>query len=180
MIQSSLQYGFRKAAYIIIGVVLADVIMLTVAYSGMKAFLPETLNVSFWTELIGGIVLLALGVSFLIKKAVETEVIIEDSKLIAQNIGKGFFLNILNPGNFMEWVAMAGILKTKYHYDTYQNVSFFTAAVLMVIVTEFAIAYYASKLKGVMTVKTMDIINKVSGLIFIGFGCWFLWEAFYK
>jgi L-lysine exporter family protein LysE/ArgO len=180
LIQSSLQYGFRKAAYIIIGVVLADIIMLAIAYSGINAFLPDSVDVGFWAELIGGIVLLVLGISFLIKKAIETEVVIEDSKLIAQNIGKGFFLNILNPGNFMEWVAMAGILKTKYHYDTYQNVSFFTAAILMVIVTEFAIAYYASKLKGIMTVKTMDIINKVSGLIFIGFGLWFLWEAFFK
>ena len=99
LIQSSLQYGFRKAAYVIIGVVLADVIMLGIAYSGMKALLPETVDVSFWAELIGGIVLLALGTSFLVKKAVETEVHIEDSKLIAQNIGKGFFLNILNPGN---------------------------------------------------------------------------------
>lgn len=180
LIQSSLQYGFRKAAYIIIGVMLADLIMLGIAYSSMQAFLPKELDVSFWTELIGGVVLLALGISFLLKKAVETEVHIEDSKLIAQNIGKGFFLNILNPGNFMEWVAMAGILKTKYHYDTSENVSFFTAALLMVALTELAIVFYASKLKGLMTVKTMTVINKVSGLIFIGFGCWFLWEAFFK
>jgi L-lysine exporter family protein LysE/ArgO len=180
LIQSSLQYGFRKAAYIIIGVVLADIIMLGIAYSGMSALLPEKLDVSFWASLIGGIVLLALGTSFLLKKAVETEVQIEGGKLIAQNISKGFFLNILNPSNFMEWVAMAGILKTKYHFETYENVSFFTAAVSMVILTELAIAFYASKLKGMMTLKTMDSINKVSGVLFIGFGCWFLWEAFFK
>ena len=69
LIQSSLQYGFRKAAYIIIGVVLADLIMLGIAYSSMKAFLPKNLDVSFWTELIGGIVLLALGISFSLKKS---------------------------------------------------------------------------------------------------------------
>jgi L-lysine exporter family protein LysE/ArgO len=180
LIQSSLQYGFRKAAYTIIGVVLADIIMLGIAYSGMSAFLPENLDVSFWASLIGGIVLLVLGTSFLLKKMVETEVQIEDSKLIVQNISKGFFLNILNPSNFMEWVAMAGILKTKYHFVTHENVSFFTAAVSMVILTELAIAFYASKLKGLMTVKTMDSINKVSGVLFIGFGLWFLYEAFFK
>jgi L-lysine exporter family protein LysE/ArgO len=179
LIQSSLQYGFRKAAYIIIGVVLADVIMLGIAYSGMSAFLPDNLDVSFWASLIGGIVLLVLGISFLLKKPVETEVRIEDSKLIAQNIGKGFFLNILNPSNFMEWVAMAGILKTKYHFETHENISFFTAAILMVILTELAIAFYAGKLRRYMTIKVMNSINKVSGVLFIGFGCWFLWEAFF-
>ena len=68
LIQSSLQYGFRKAAYIIIGVVVADLVMLGIAYSGMSALLPESLDVSFWANLIGGIVLLALGTSFLLKK----------------------------------------------------------------------------------------------------------------
>jgi L-lysine exporter family protein LysE/ArgO len=180
LIQSSLQYGFRKAAYIIIGVVLADIIMLGIAYSGMSAFLPENLDVSFWASLIGGIVLLALGIAFLLKKAVKTEIQVEDSKLIAQNISKGFLLNILNPSNFMEWVAMAGILKTKYHFAAYENVSFFTAAVSMVVITELVIAFYASKLKGLITMKTMNSINKVSGVLFIGFGFWFLWEAFFK
>ncbi len=180
LIQSSLRYGFRKAAFIVIGVLLGDLLMLGIAFSSMKAFLPEKLDVSFWVDLIGGIVLLALGTSFLLKRAIQTEVTIEDSKLVAKNIGKGFFLNVLNPGNFMEWVATAGILKTKYHYSTSQNVSFFTAALLTVVVSELAIAYYAGKLRKIVTVKTMDIINKVSGLIFIGFGCLFLGEAFFK
>ena len=120
-----------------------------------------------------------LGTSFLLKKGHVTEVKIEDSKLIAQNITKGFFLNILNPGNFLEWVATAGILKTKYHFNTNENIAFFTAAILTVIVTEFAIAFYADKMRRVMTEKTMRNINIVSGFMFIGFGFWFLYEAFF-
>ena len=48
LIQSSLVYGFRKATYMIIGVVVADLMMLGIAYSGMSAFLPESVDVSFW------------------------------------------------------------------------------------------------------------------------------------
>ncbi len=180
LIQSSVTYGFRKALYIIIGVVNADLIMLAVAYSGIALLLPKDIDVSFWVELIGGILLLALGIGTLLKKS-NTEVKpIGAARLIIQNILKGFFLNILNPGNFMEWVAMAGILKTKYHYTPAENVSFFTGAIIMVIITEFFIAYFADKLRYIMTEKIIRYITIFTGLILLCFGIWLLSEALIK
>jgi L-lysine exporter family protein LysE/ArgO len=180
LIQSSITYGFRKALYLIIGVVIADLIMLGVAYSGIALFLPKDIDVSFWVELIGGLLLLGLGIGTLMKKSNTEAKPIGAARLIIQNILKGFFLNILNPGNFMEWVATAGILKTKYNYTTSENVSFFTGAILMVIVTEFLIAYFADKLRHIMTEKIIRYITIFTGLLLLGFGIWLLSEAFIK
>jgi L-lysine exporter family protein LysE/ArgO len=180
LIQSSIMYGFRKAMYIIIGVVIADLIMLAVAYSGITLLLPKDIDVSFWVELVGGILLLGLGIGTLLKRSNTKAKPIGMARLIIQNILKGFFLNILNPGNFMEWVATAGILKTKYHYTTSENVSFFIGAILMVIITEFFIAYFADKLRYIMTEKVMRYITTFTGLLLLGFGIWLLSEAFIK
>jgi L-lysine exporter family protein LysE/ArgO len=178
LIRSSLEQGFRAAVYIAIGVIVADLVLLGIAYSGVQAFLPQSIDVAFWVQIFGGILLLSLGIFSIRKKAIDTEGVTVDTHYIYKNLASGFFLNILNPANFMEWVGAAGILKTKYHFETYQNISFFTGALLAVFMTELAVAYFAARLKKVLNANTMQRINTLSGIVFIGFGLWLFWEAY--
>ena len=178
LIKASLENGFRAAIFIAAGVVLADVVLLGIAYGGVEALLPSGMNVAFWTQLFGGLLLLGIGISTIMKKVENTEgVPIEPTNMVIKNIIRGFFLNILNPANFFEWVGAAGLLKTKYHFQTFENISFFTAALLAVFFTELAVAFFASRLRKVMNGKVIRIINIVTGSIFLGFGIWLLWEA---
>jgi L-lysine exporter family protein LysE/ArgO len=153
--------------------------MVAAAYSGIELFLPKDIDVSFWVQLIGGLLLLGLGIGTILKRNNTDAKPIGAARLIIQNILKGFFLNILNPGNFMEWVATAGLLKTKYHYTSAENISFFIGAMAMVIITEFFIAYFADKLKHIMTEKIIRYLTILTGLLLLGFGIWLLSEAFF-
>ena len=178
LIKASLENGFRAAVYIALGVVFADVVLLGIAYGGVETFLPTGVDVAFWTELFGGLLLIGIGVATILKKTKDTEgVSIEPSKLIFKNMARGFFLNILNPANFFEWVGAAGVLKSKYHFEVFENVSFFTGALLAVFFTELAVAYFASRLRNVLNNRVIYIINIVTGSVFLGFGLWLLWEA---
>ena len=94
-----------------------------------------------------------------------------------EHLSMGFFLNIINPANFLEWVGTASVLKTKYHFETFENASFFVGALLAVFGTELFVAYFASRLRRVLSNRLMYRINMVSGLVFIGSGVWLLWEA---
>lgn len=181
IIKTSLERGFKSTIPITIGVILADLVLLALAYSGVEAFLPRDVDISFWVSVGGGTFLIILGVITLLNRdKISQGKDITPSKLAFQNIIKGFFLNSLNPANFMEWVGAAGILKTKYHFEVYQNVSFFTGALIGAAATSLAISYFAARLRRVLSVKVMRYINIVSGSLFLGFGIYLLVEAFLK
>ncbi len=175
IIKTSLERGFRSTIPITIGVILADLVLLGLAYSGVEAFIPQGVDISFWVELIGGLFLITLGVITIFNRSkVAKAKEINLTALFFQNLFKGFLLNILNPTNFMEWVGTVGVLKTKYHFEMYENVSFFTGALLCATITSLAISYFAARLRNILTAKVMRYINIGSGILFLGFGIWLL------
>jgi threonine/homoserine/homoserine lactone efflux protein len=177
IIKTSLQNGFRSAVWISLGVIVADITLLAFAYSSVEAFLPKGVDVAFWIQLLGGLVLLAFGILTIVKKNENTEGVAADSKLILKNISTGFFLNIINPANFAEWVGIAGLLKTKYHFETYENFSFYGGALLAVLFTELLVAYFAEKLRRFLNPRVMHNINMTAGIIFVITAIWLLGDA---
>jgi threonine/homoserine/homoserine lactone efflux protein len=177
IIKTSLQNGFRSAVWISLGVILADMALLGFAYSSVEAFLPKSVDVAFWIQLIGGIVLLVFGVVTIRKKVENTEGVAADSKWIVKNMATGFFLNIINPANFAEWVGIAGLLKTKYHFETYENFSFYGGALIAVLFTELLVAYFAERLRKFLNHKVMHNINMIAGIIFVITAIWLLADA---
>ncbi len=178
LIKTSLEHGFKAAIYIALGVVAADLVLLGIAYGGVEALLPTGVDVALWAELFGGLVLIGIAIATITQKTKNTEgVAIKPSNMIFKNIMRGLFLNILNPANFFEWVGAVGVLKSKYHFEAFQNVSFFTGAILAVFITELTVAYFASRLRKVLNNRVIYIINIITGSIFFGFGLWLLWEA---
>ncbi len=179
LIKASLEYGFRAAISIALGVILADLVLLGIAYGGVEAFLPKSdMDVTFWVQLLGGLLLVGIGLATILKKQKNTEgVTLTHERRIIKHLSMGFFLNIINPANFFEWVGAASVLKTKYQFETFENVSFFAGALLAVFITELSVAYFATRLRKVLNERVIYGINLVTGAVFIGSGIWLLWEA---
>jgi threonine/homoserine/homoserine lactone efflux protein len=179
LIKASLDYGFRAAVSIALGVIAADLVLLAIAYGGVEAFLPKSnVDVTFWVQLLGGLLLLGIGIGTIVKKAVYTEGSpLARERRIFKHISMGFFLNIANPANFFEWMGAASVLKSKYHFETFENVSFFAGALLAVFGTELLVAYFATRLRKILSARVIYGINILTGSVFIGSGLWLLWEA---
>jgi threonine/homoserine/homoserine lactone efflux protein len=179
LIKTSLERGFRAAVSIAFGVIAADILLLAIAYGGVDAFLPKSNgDVTFWVQILGGLLLLGLGVGTIAKKPRNTEgVILTNERYIFKHLSMGFFLNILNPANFFEWMGTASLLKTKYHFETFENVSFFAGALLAVFFTELSVAYFATRLRRILSVRVIYGINSVTGIVFIASGIWLFFEA---
>jgi threonine/homoserine/homoserine lactone efflux protein len=179
LIKTSLERGFRAAASIASGVIVADILLLAIAYGGVDTFLPKSnVDVTFWVEILGSLLLLGLGIGTMVKKPQNTEGgILPQERRILTHLSMGFFLNLLNPANFFEWMGTASLLKSKYHFDTFENVSFFTGTLLAVFFTELSVAYFATRLRPILSPKIIYRINIVSGTVFIGSGLWLFWEA---
>jgi threonine/homoserine/homoserine lactone efflux protein len=179
LIKASLEYGFRAAISIALGVIAADLVLLGIAYGGVEAFLPKSdMDVTFWVQLLGGLLLISIGLTTILKKRKNTEgVTLTHERRIIKHLSMGFFLNIINPANFFEWIGAASVLKSKYQFETFENVSFFTGALLAVFITELSVAYFATRLRKVLNDRVIYGINVATGVVFVGSGIWLLLEA---
>jgi threonine/homoserine/homoserine lactone efflux protein len=179
LIKTSVEYGFRAAVTIALGVIAADLLLLAIAYGGVDAFLPKSnVDVTFWVQILGGLLLLGLGIGTMVKKPQNTEGgILTGERHILKHLSMGFFLNILNPANFFEWMGAASLLKSKYHFETFENVNFFAGALLAVFLTELSVAYFATRLRRILNERVIYSLNIVTVTVFIGSGLWLFWEA---
>ena len=70
--------------------------------------------------------------------------------------------------------AILAAAKTAEHPVQYRIV-FFTTCLLFVLCTDVAKVLLANKIRTKLTPHNIHIINRISGLIFIGFGIALLW-----
>ncbi|MDX1904679.1 MAG: LysE family transporter [Thermonemataceae bacterium] len=178
LVQNSVDFGYKSGVFIALGVIFSDAFFITGALLG-TSYLPSIPKMPFYTSLIGGGLLIFLGFLSIFKK--NPKIVYPKTKFgnIIYYLTTGVLLNIINPVNFFFWVAIAAKLKTD-DYLLNEQISFFIACLLAIFTTEFAIAFFAAKLRKLFTPQVLRSINVVSGLIFIGFGIKLLYDAFFK
>ncbi len=183
LIQTSIERGYRSGIQIAMGVVASDAFFIFTAIFG-TSFLPQINHFDKWIGAIGIIFLIILAVgNFLKVPTLEPKVHADDRSRRRSHLKyffKGVALNALNPINFMSWAAIAAYLRTKGRYDLSEMILFFSMSLVGVGATESALAIYAHKLRGLLTIKVIHYINVATGLVFLGVAGKLLWEGFLK
>ncbi len=177
LIKNSIEHGTRAAISMATGVTLADVLLLLFAFSGVETMLPQNGIVENVVEIIGGGFLIALGIAAILKRVDTGGGTIAPRQSVLKYISLGFFLNILNPVNFAEWIGTASYLKVRLGYSTMQSISFFTGALLAVWLVEAAIGLFATRLKNYLTPRMMRNFNVATGILFLLCGVYLLYRA---
>jgi threonine/homoserine/homoserine lactone efflux protein len=183
ILKQSINNG-HKAGYVFVAGISASDVALVLICNFFTSLFTTALNHKTAIAVAGSVFLVVMGIYTLFFKKVKTD---EANKIILKEfrthhfIGiflAGFFINILNPGVFLFWFAWtAAILAdsaTAPHPLEYRAIVFGTC-LLFVLGTDIAKVALASRLRSKLTPKILRIINKISGLILIGFGialCW--------
>ncbi len=178
LINSSLTKGFWSSFLIATGVILADILLIAAVFSGVQLFMPSgDDHVKFYVTLVGGIMLLVMGVTNFFKKNKKAS----DEK--SNNVNKilllilnGFFLNILNPANFFAWLVLSANISQSGNFSFQGQLAVYIGCLIGIYATEIAIAYFASLLKKYLNEKRMNMINYVTGAIFIACGLYLLYQ----
>lgn len=182
LIQTSVEKGYRFGIDIALGVVATDAFFVFCSIFG-TSFLPHIEGFDNWLVGAGVIFLLILGVWNIVKEATVQKYADKSKRKSAwRYFLKGAFLNALNPVNFISWVTIATFLRTntKFNYDLKDMIIFFSMSLVGVAFTESMLAVYAHKLSKQITPKTLSLINKITGVVFLIIAANLCWIQFLK
>jgi len=170
LLQTSALKGFRAALIFDIGVLIADVLFILVAYFSSFQLL-ENLSNQPGLYVFGGAILFVYGTVMIIK-ASKNNVIGNDAKRITKTgffnlFIKGFLLNFINVGVLVFWLGIIIIVGPTLENDANRIIVFFSALLVTYFITDIFKILLAKQLKKKLTEKRIYLIKKILGFILI-------------
>jgi len=177
IIKQSLNNGHRGGMAFVIGVSLSDIALVLVSNVFTELFSSIS---SHRTEIgiAGSIFLIVMGIYFLFFKKVKVnelgqQVMISFRKRDYAKIAvSGFFMNTLNPAVFLFWVTTS---TTFVSHSVQQRLIIFITCLLLVLAGDIAKVMLAGKIRNRLTPHNIHLVNRVNGIILIGFGVALIW-----
>ncbi len=176
IIKQSINNGVKGGLAFVAGVSLSDV-CLAIASNFFTEVFNTLLERKELVAIIGSVFLISVGVYFLFfkKVAINTEgkqLMVFRKRDYARLLFTGFFMNILNPVIIGFWLATS----TTFAADTLRQRFFiFSIALSLVLITDILKVLGANKIRERLTLKNILLINRLNGIILIGFGVALLW-----
>lgn len=175
LLETSIIKGFRAALVFDLGVVLGDIVFITIAYLGSYRLITSLKDNSA-LFMFGGILMLAYGVISYIalrkEKKIDTHKI--DTEIIRKDyLGlfiKGFFLNIINIGVLGFWLAVIISVGPKLEMQNSRMFTFFATVILSYLLVDCIKIVLAKQLKTKMTPKNILKIKKGISIVLMVFG----------
>jgi amino acid exporter len=181
LIDTSIKKGFMKAVILAVGVVLSDAFFICLTYFSATAL---GFMKSYQTEIgiAGGILLVIFGLVNIFKKPhlKSTDIDLPDnSKSPLVDIVKGFMMNALNPFVLIFWIGVSGVVSANENYSDMHIVMFYLVVLLTVFLTDVLKAWLAARLRHFLKPGLILMINRVSGVGLILFGCRLLYQILF-
>ena len=184
LLETSIIKGFRAAIVFDLGVVLADIFFLSIAYLGSYRMI-KSLEDKPSLFIFGGILMLAYGViSFLnLKKEKKINTKEIDNEIIRKNylslFFKGFFLNIINIGVLGFWLAVIISVGPKLEMQTSRMLTFFATVIITYLLVDCIKIVLAKQLKTKMTPMNILKIKKGISVVLMIFGVVLMSQGFF-
>ena len=184
LLETSVVKGFRAALVFDLGVVLADIIFILIAYFSSYRLI-ESIKDDPALFIFGGLVMLTYGIiSFVKNKKAQKNIDPEDPAELAQNnyfslFIKGFFLNFINIGVLGFWLAILITIGPKLELNPTRMFTFFTTVILSYFVTDIFKILLAKQLRNKLNPKNINFIKKIISVILIVSGIFLLSQGWF-
>lgn len=179
LVQGSLQHGFRYSAALALGVLVSDSLYVIVTYFGLQLF-SETDFFEMILGYLGGLILIGFGIRSLLKESVDrisTGGIDLPKARKRSAFAKGFGINGINPFVMLFWISIVGIVQLKENFQSRDIALYYVGILLTVFVIDLLKALIAKQMARLVTPRVMYFLNKLVGLIIIGFGGRMIWTT---
>ena len=186
LLETSVVKGFRAAIFFDLGVVLADVVFITIAFFSSYRLI-QSIKDDPALFIFGGIVLLTYGVISFInnrkeaKKAKIDE--IDPTELAKTNYFslfiKGFFLNFINIGVLGFWLAILITIGPQLELKTTRMLTFFITLIITYFITDIFKILLAKQLRSKLNQKNILFMKKFISVVLIVCGAVLLSQAWF-
>lgn len=177
IIKQSLNNGHKGGFLFVAGVSISDILILIVC-NLLSSLFEQAIKHQLLIGLFGGAFLFIIGIYTLFFK----KVILDNSGVLQEKVFSkrqqlgiflsGFFMNILNPGVFIFWLAATANIHSQMmgqlHPIRYL-ITVYAVCLGFVLSTDIAKVLLAGKIRPKLTPHNLHIINKISGIILIVF-----------
>ncbi len=168
LLETSAVKGFRAALVFDLGVILADIIFITVAYFSSFQLL-ENLSNQPGLYVFGGVILLVYGVITFLKKDIKKDKPSLKTKK-GDYIGlfvKGFLLNFINIGVLVFWLGIIIVVGPNLENTPNRIIVFFSTMLAAYLITDIFKILLAKQLKRKLTHKRIHRVKKGLGIILV-------------
>lgn len=159
----------KSVFYLAFGVFLSDIIIIAILLYVALGSISELKNLEI-LYYVGGAVLIYFGFRNLIKEPVLIEQKEVSQKTLNKLFIKGFTINSLNPTILFFWFGAMMLAFSTYHNDKGLVITHFISGLSVGLLTDCMKGYSAFHLKKYAKPSFLKVLNKISGLIIIGFG----------
>jgi len=177
ILKQSLNNGHSGGLAFIIGVSASDITMVLVSnvFTELFSILSSHKKI---IGIAGSIFLISVGVYFLFFKKLKVN---EEGQPVLIKIRKrdyakiavsGYLMNTLNPAVFLFWLTVS---TTFINHTLEEKLVLFIVCLVMVFSTDVAKVMLAGKIRKKLTPHNIHIINRINGVILIGFGIALIW-----
>lgn len=181
LIETSVTKGFRAAVAFDLGVIIADIIFIGLAYFSSFQLL-ENLSNQPGLYVFGGTILTVYGLIILLKKTKGNELKAQLSNSFKANyielFIKGFLLNFINVGVLIFWLGIIIVTGPSLENDINRFYVFFGSLIAAYFITDLFKIMLAKQLKKQLTAKIIIKIKKVLGIILIVSGLVLITKGF--
>jgi len=177
IIKQSLNNGHAGGIAFIIGVSASDITMVLVSNVFTQLFSVLSSHTKE-IGIAGSLFLISIGVFFLFFKKIKVN---EEGQQVFMEFRRrdyvrialaGYLMNTLNPAVFLFWLTAS---TTFINHTIQQKLVLFLVCLAMVFSADIAKVMLAGKIRKRLTPHNIHIINRVNGLILIGFGIALIW-----
>jgi threonine/homoserine/homoserine lactone efflux protein len=173
IIKQSLNSGHKGGFSFVAGVWVSDIILVVLSNT-LTVFVSALSAHSKVIAFAGSSFLVGMGVYFIFFKKVALTGVADGNEVrfrkrdMAKAFASGFIINTLNPGVILFWLGNATLLAANHTLQ--ERIVIFSVCLLINMAADVGKVMMAGKLRSKLTLRTLVIINKISGSILIGFG----------
>lgn len=190
LINYSIKKGFKHALMLAIGVVSSDffvcVFNIFIVHYGFTEWLNDAKNQRF-AGILAGIILIVFGILYF-KKDTHIHPSEEESDTFSIKnhtkpgllIVKGFVINLFNPTVWFLWLGNVTIISKFFNYSLIKTLIYFSILNSIVFSVEVFKIYLGDKIKKILNLKVISIINLITGITLVIFGIYLIYNYYFE
>ena len=186
LLETSVVKGFRAAIIFDTGVVLADIVFITIAFFSSYRLI-QSIKDDPALFIFGGLVMLTYGIISFINNRKEAKKIkldeIDPKELAKTNyvslFVKGFFLNFINIGVLGFWLAILITIGPQLELKTSRMLTFFSTLIVTYFVTDIFKILLAKQLRRKLNPKNILLVKKIISIVLIVSGIFLLSQGWF-